>query len=429
MATKNCVIVGTGDMAHGLAHMFSCNSSSSSFNLVVTSPKVTDNLNGSTFHATNVNLKSFDEAIAFADILILAIPGSAMLRFFQDNMSRINKDTVIVDVSNSMKKGENAFDAYSKLYLQRSDVEEKAAGGDMGIRIVKAFYDCGAVYLLAQKSTCKTPVSTNICGSDFEAISIVADLAKDMGFTSRIVPLSSHVAQVSHQNSLGNEWVRATLVIGVVLVLTEVYCIIRYHHIKGYPGHRYPLNVNQKAIGWTASAGFALSLMAGTFARIIHAVSGKGKTLSPTLVRYLEIRKHLGILSLFFTVWHALMSMLLLNASYFSDFFLDKTVPSKMSWRGELSLFFATAGFMLLTTTGICSLPSISREMTKKQWAFVFGPLVWLGFLCAMAHIWVIGMDGWKGTTGMPGVTLMSSLIPFVAIALKLIQMVLSIGQ
>jgi Predicted dinucleotide-binding enzymes len=428
MATKNCVIVGTGDMAHGLAHMFSCNSSYSSYNMVVTSPKVNDGLNGSAFHATNVTLRSFDEAIASADILILAIPGSAMTNFFRDNLDRINKDAVIVDVSNSMKKGENAFDAYSKVYMQNSGAEQKE-GGNVTMRVVKAFYDCGAVYLLAQKSTCKTPVSTNICGTDLGAISVVADLAKSMGFTSRIVPLSSHSSQISHQNSLGNEWVRATLVIGVVFVLTEVYCIIRYHHIKGYPGHRYPLNVNQKAIGWTASAGFALSLMAGTIARIIHAVSGKGKTLSPTLVRYLEIRKHLGILSLFFTVWHSLMSMLLLNASYFSDFFLDKTKPSKMSWRGELSLFFATTGFMLLTTTGICSLPSVSREMTKKQWAFVFGPLVWLGFLCAMAHIWVIGMDGWEGTTGMPGVTLMSSLIPFVAIALKLIQMVLSIGQ
>lgn len=418
-------------MAHGLAHMFSCNSSSSAYNLVVTSPKVSNNLNGSRFHATNVTLKNFDQAISSGvDILILAIPGSAMVSFFQDNMDRISKDTVIVDVSNSTRKEENAFDAYSKLYSKRTtaDIEEKV-GANMSMRIVKAFYDCGAVGLLAQKSTCKTPVSTNICGTDFEAISILAELAKAMGFTSRIVPLSSHVSQIAHQNSLGTEWVRATLVIGVVLIVTEVYCIIRYHHVKGYPGHRYPLNVNQKAIGWTASAGFALSLMAGTIARLIHAVSGKGKTLSPTLVRYLEIRKHLGVLSLFFTVWHALMSMLLLNSSYFSDFFLDNSKPSKMSWRGELSLFFATAGFMLLTTTGICSLPSISREMTKKQWAFVFGPLVWLGFLCAMAHIWVIGMDGWKGTTGMPGVTLMSSLIPFVAIALKLIQIVLSIGQ
>lgn len=415
-------------MAHGLAHMFSCNSSYSSYNLIVTSPSITETLNGSTFHNTNVTLRSFDESLASADILILAIPGSAMKNFFRDNLEKINGDVVIVDVSNSMGKGENAFDAYTHAYMDVKGAEDKVEK-NMSKHIVKAFYDCGAVYLLAQKSTCKTPVSTNICGTDFESISIVADLAKTMGFSTRIVPLSSYVKQAEHQNSLGNEWVRATLVMGVIFVLTEIYCIIRYHHIKGYPGHRYPLNVNQKAIGWTASAGFALSLMAGTIARIMHSLFGKGKTLSPTLIRYLEIRKHLGILSLFFTSWHALMSMLLLNASYFSDFFLDKSAPSKMSWRGELSLFFATTGFMLLTTTGICSLPSVSREMTKKQWAFVFGPLVWLGFLCAMAHIWVIGMDGWKGTTGMPGVTLMSSLIPFVAIALKLIQIVLSIGN
>ena len=69
-------IIGTGDLAHGLAHLFKNNNTELSGNyLEVTKPglELEDE-----FHKTGVKLSNFDDAVNRSDIVVLSIPSYAL---------------------------------------------------------------------------------------------------------------------------------------------------------------------------------------------------------------------------------------------------------------------------------------------------------------------------------------------------------------
>lgn len=68
---KKVVVVGSGDKAHGLAHMYECNAHKESYDLVFTEPLQAKKV--APFN-TFVSIESFPEALNNADICILAIP-------------------------------------------------------------------------------------------------------------------------------------------------------------------------------------------------------------------------------------------------------------------------------------------------------------------------------------------------------------------
>jgi len=52
------------------------------------------------------------------------------------------------------------------------------------------------------------------------------------------------------------------------------------------------------------------------------------------------MRKHLGLLSLWFLVVHIIMSLILIDPAYYSKFYMDAEGTSKLNVVGETSLFF-----------------------------------------------------------------------------------------
>ena len=68
--------------------------------------------------------------------------------------------------------------------------------------------------------------------------------------------------------------------------------------------------------------------------------------LHPALLFSLRIRKHLGVLSLYYLMVHVLMSLLIFNPSYYGKFFLDPAATSsKFTAKAEISFFFGIVGF------------------------------------------------------------------------------------
>ena len=127
-------IIGTGDMAYGLSHLFTINNSSSSGNkLEVTKPNLS--VEKSAFHETKVPVTDFDDALVRADVLILAIPGSAILSFVATHLPKL-KGKILVDVTN---------DASVDVHLGKEELEYSE------IEWVKAFNDIGAVDILLSK--------------------------------------------------------------------------------------------------------------------------------------------------------------------------------------------------------------------------------------------------------------------------------------
>jgi predicted dinucleotide-binding enzyme len=203
-------IIGTGDFAHGIAHLFmNYNSESSGNVLAVTKPGM-EKGSGS-FHKTGVPLVNFEEALWRADAIILAIPATALKNFVTDHIQHL-KEKVLVDATNSTVRGED-LDAMLCM---------------TNIRWVKAFNDIGAVDVLLNKPHGKNKIASKMCSSHVKALALVKKFGEtSLGLDVKVVPYERYADIVMHQNSLGEEWMKATLVMVTILVLTEIYAVVR----------------------------------------------------------------------------------------------------------------------------------------------------------------------------------------------------------
>jgi predicted dinucleotide-binding enzyme len=203
-------IIGTGEFAHGIAHLFmNYNSVSSGNVLAVTKPGM-ENGDGS-FHETGVPLVNFEEALQRADAVILAIPASALKAFVMDYVQHL-KDKIIIDATNSTVRGE---DLDSMLSMTT-------------ISWVKAFNDIGAVDVMLNKPHGKNKIASKMCSSHANALADVKKFGEtSLGLDVKVVPYERYADIVMHQNSLGEEWMKAALVMTIILVLTEIYAVMR----------------------------------------------------------------------------------------------------------------------------------------------------------------------------------------------------------
>lgn len=106
------------------------------------------------------------------------------------------------------------------------------------------------------------------------------------------------------------------------------------------------------------------------------------------------------------------------------------TAPS-MNLTGEVSMMFAVYSTTLFIIVGLCSLPCVGDGMTKAQWNFVFGPVVWTALAFGHVHYCVIYFrvirGSFKANGSIPHATLLGSLLPWLAFALKFVQIGVSV--
>ena len=205
------LIIGTGDHASGLAHLFSinnCRTSSGNF-LEATKPSVTKK--GSFLHDTGVPIVPFDDGLSNADIIVLAIPAGAVNKFMTSYVSFL-KGKIIVDATNSSIPGE---DLHSILAMTT-------------LKWVKAFNDIGAADVLLKKPGSKTKLISKICSSHADAVKTVTAFAEtSMGLQMKTVPYEQYQAIANQQNSLGTEWIASVYIMFAVFALCELYAMMR----------------------------------------------------------------------------------------------------------------------------------------------------------------------------------------------------------
>lgn len=223
----NILIVGTGDLAYALAHLFHINNSSLSGNFLEVT-KVPIRARGKTFHETGVPVVPLGEALNHADVVILAIPASA-LKSFVPNYIMALKDKILVDCTNSRRKNED-LDSLVR---------------NTGIRWVKAFNDLGASDILSNKAAAKRKILTKACSPSKGVIEIISRIAEQsFGLDVKMVPYEQYPELVMSQNSLGQEWMYAATIMLGIFVLTELYAVFRYNVFKGYEWFHLPIQVS-----------------------------------------------------------------------------------------------------------------------------------------------------------------------------------------
>jgi hypothetical protein len=218
-----------------------------------------------------------------------------------------------------------------------------------------------------------------------------------------------------------------------IMLLLLLLLLGRYNVAKGYAWSHWPLQVTNKAVCWTALTGFALTQVPGVLARLSSAIHGDSLRDKPKwLLSFLAIRKHLGLLSLWFLSIHIVISLLLFNPAYYGKFFIDESAnTSKLNAKGENSFFFAILGAALYSILGICSIPSIGSQMTSKQWQLVYGPVAWVALAFGTIHVLIMGVPGWSDQSGwagnLPPITLTATVFPLFVMGLKCVQVILTV--
>lgn len=125
------------------------------------------------------------EAIAFGEVLLLAVPYSALPDIGRDNAKAL-AGKIIVDASNPIagRDGQvaqeamaNGIGATSLKYLP-------------GTRYVRTFNSVGTGSLQNETNRPGTPVGMPLAGDDAQAVKLASQLVRDAGFEPVVVPLA-----------------------------------------------------------------------------------------------------------------------------------------------------------------------------------------------------------------------------------------------
>lgn len=397
-------------MAHAIANQFvKTPKDEMMYSISIASPTREFKPN-TTFHNTGVAFVELKEGMKNAEVIVLCIPGRVMGTFLDEHFEDL-KHALLIDVNNDPEAHEaEAFEKYDLIW-------------------VKAFNDIGAVDILTRKS--KSRPSTRMSARDPYALADAKNFAETaLGFD--VQALSHAERKASEQNSIGKEWKHSAYI--AFAIYTFYFIIVICTHFLRFPfpvdRHTFPINLHNKVMSSTALTLFALSLIPGTCVRLLKGIINNDTMyrLSPKTIWSLSIRKHVGLIGLYFVFLHANMSLIDFGPAHDYWFAYDGPDSKTMNLTGELSMMFGIISFSLFIITGIASLPSVGHAMNKAQFDFVYGPVVWLALITGQLHCVIIYFKVVRGTRefygGIPHVTILASILPWVAIGLKVIQMI-----
>jgi predicted dinucleotide-binding enzyme len=133
----------------------------------------------------NAQAGTVQQAVAFGDVIFIAVPYSAMPGIGRDNAAAL-KGKIVLNASNPItgRDGEIARIAQQK-GVGESDQELLP-----GTRLVRAFNSTGAGRFAADAHKPGEKLGVAIAGDDPEAIKVAAQLVRDAGFEPVPVPLA-----------------------------------------------------------------------------------------------------------------------------------------------------------------------------------------------------------------------------------------------
>jgi predicted dinucleotide-binding enzyme len=123
--------------------------------------------------------------MTFGDVILLAVPYSALPQIGRDNAAAL-KGKIVVDASNPVVRRDgqvaeeamtNGIGATSLKYLA-------------GSRYVRAFNPVGTAALEHESHRAGTPIGMPVAGDDPAAVKVATQLVRDAGFEPVVVPLA-----------------------------------------------------------------------------------------------------------------------------------------------------------------------------------------------------------------------------------------------
>ncbi len=194
------------------------------------------------------------------------------------------------------------------------------------------------------------------------------------------------------------------LIIATIICLSIVYAIVRYHILGPVPWKDLPIFVLNKGISLASLVLIALSLSLGPLTHL-------GVTVPK---RFLHVRKSVGIAGLVLVLAHVLLSLVLLDPTYFPNFF---DPGQRLTLFAGLALLFGILGVMAAIIHHLKLRKSGKKQLGPLLSRFNGTFLIVFGLGVYAAHVFFIGFEGWcqvgKWHAGLPPITLISFLVAF----------------
>ena len=212
-------------------------------------------------------------------------------------------------------------------------------------------------------------------------------------------------------NSISPRKDLAGRIIFVVIFISIGYSILRYNVIGNVPWRDVPFFILNKGIS-----------LAALILLIFNFSLGPLKQLGITLPnQLLDARKSLGVVGFVLTFTHLIMSVAILNPSYYPSFFYDEGL---LNARGGLSLLAGVLSFVFLLIYYISFKPDL-----KKQYKIIRIITSREVILCVLffigAHLFFFSYPGWitvyKWQGGLPPISLISFIILITGLVINLI--------
>lgn len=206
-------------------------------------------------------------------------------------------------------------------------------------------------------------------------------------------------------------WKQTAAIVLTIFAICLVYAFIRYNIVRNVSFDNFPLFIMNKAVAMSATILIGISFLLGPLTRF----------WPNQFISHLYLRKHLGIIGFWFAALHAIMSLVLLNPSNYSKFFLES---GKFNLIGESSMLFGILSFLIFTAISITSLPPIEKHMHPDQWKLV-QRMGYLAYFFVLLHVTIMGYSGWfradSWQYGMASISLISALFVLFVLLIRIL--------
>eukprot|EP00850_Spirogloea_muscicola_P005452 SM000025S08347 [mRNA] locus=s25:82935:85796:- [translate_table: standard] len=351
---------------------------------------------------------SVKRAIFLADIVILAVPAWSLQALIQEAEQAL-AGKIVVETSNP--------GAVPKLAGQPS-MGEMVAKMLPHSQVLKCFNTCSA-YQLRASDTYGGPKVVELCGKSTRAKTALATMIYDMGFTpADIGGIAGAARMEAMPMKFFDKWRQALCVTFFMSLPLTVYLIVRDQwEAEGFS--HIPASGGSKLTGW-----LSLYLLTATYAAGLIATVAP-KPLYKWMIRWLELRKQLGLLAFLFGAVHGVLAVALLKPEYtYRDTIFNDS--GTLNLVGEFTVLLGVVATVCLCVLGCTSLPSVASCMSWREWDFVHKKLGWASVFFGTAHVLVFApyMGSWTHTGhwlhGMPPESIFIVAVPVAFMFLKL---------
>jgi DMSO/TMAO reductase YedYZ heme-binding membrane subunit len=191
------------------------------------------------------------------------------------------------------------------------------------------------------------------------------------------------------------------------------YAVIRYHLAGDVEWRHFPLFILNKATSMAAVTLVACSYLIGK----VFRWHDHDKALRLVVVKFC------GLMGFFMAGIHALFSLCMLSPAYYGKYFDE---AGRLNLEGEIAMAVGVLALFLLMTPAIATIPMMPKAVGGWRWKRG-QRMGYLALILVVAHLIVLGFEGWMKPEGwnggMPPISLVTVVLALVPLIVKAIWM------